>query len=155
MSARKVRAEHQQHEDSVRQRGYWGFLLSLLTATSDDKLLTTSLVQIDTRIPGSGCSLGGRLNDSEKVRVSTLDADAALCRPLTQKIQISLFIVSSSCLDTWLSCLRTSNCLKLHRLTCSTLCRASKSASVGRVCHMSEDVSYFARRRGNLRKTST
>ena len=116
MSARKVRAEHQQHEDSVRQRGYWGFLLSLLTATSDDKLLTTSLVQIDTRIPGSGCSLGGRLNDSEKVRVSTLDADAALCRPLTQKIQISLFIVSSSCLDTWLSCLRTSNCLKLHRL---------------------------------------
>ena len=101
MSARKVRAEHQQHEDSVRQRGYWGFLLSLLTATSDDKLLTTSLVQIDTRIPGSGCSLGGRLNDSEKVRVSTLDADAALCRPLTQKIQISLFIVSSSCLDTW------------------------------------------------------
>ena len=116
MSARKVRAEHQQHEDSVRQRGYWGFLLSLLTATSDDKLLTTSLVQIDTRIPGSGCSLGGRLNDSEKVRVSTLDADAALCRPLTQKIQISLFIVSSSCLDTWLSCLRTSICLKLHRL---------------------------------------
>ena len=74
------------------------FLLLLLTATSDDKLSTTSLVYIDMRIPGSGCSLGGRLNDSEKVRVSILDADAALCRPLTQKI--SLFIVSYSSLDT-------------------------------------------------------
>ena len=99
MSVRKVRAEHPQHEDSVRQRGcLLFFLLLLLTATSDDKLSTTSLVYIDMRIPGSGCSLGGRLNDSEKVRVSILDADAALCRPLTQKN--SLFIVSYSSLDT-------------------------------------------------------
>ncbi len=40
----------------------------------------TRLYTSDVYIPDSGCSLGGRLKDSQKVRVSALAADAAALR---------------------------------------------------------------------------
>lgn len=129
----------------------------------------TRLYTSDVYIPDSGCSLGGRLKDSQKVRVSALAADAAALRkPLCcfgEKGIYVYFLLPSNGGSTQrktceFSTKSVTGATITHTLakgdviyTCSTLRRASKSASVGSVCQMSEDVSYLARRRGNLKKT--
>lgn len=45
-------------------------------------------------VPGSGCSLGGKLNDSQNVLVSVLTAEAAALRKPFNQLILSLFLIA-------------------------------------------------------------
>ena len=62
-------------------------MLSCIVQWETYTLLYTS------NVPDSGCSLGGRLKDSQKVRVSALAADAAALRkPLCDFFYRGIFL---------------------------------------------------------------